>query len=201
MAEIYRIGSDDLIDRVSTFGGTNLTRASGCGDWDAQHYGTSQGFEFMGDRVKIPGGKQFGISNYAKTYDRLLPILYIANTPLTISTIIYENTLTSTNDSDEISFQVVSYHIDETHGNWYYYSTKTVNLNFVGAIDFKISYSTNFDKLYGMALIIKTSSTTSGYLTVGPRKVEIGNKATDWTPSPYDLVTYDSSNESLVFFQ
>ena len=24
MAEIYKIGSDDLIDRVSTFGGTNL---------------------------------------------------------------------------------------------------------------------------------------------------------------------------------
>lgn len=32
MAEIYRIGSDDLIDRVSTFGGTNLMRASGCSD-------------------------------------------------------------------------------------------------------------------------------------------------------------------------
>lgn len=29
---LYRIGSDDLIDRVSTFGGTNLMRASGCGD-------------------------------------------------------------------------------------------------------------------------------------------------------------------------
>ena len=26
MAEIYKIGSDDLIDRVSTFGGTNLFR-------------------------------------------------------------------------------------------------------------------------------------------------------------------------------
>lgn len=24
MAEIYKIGSDDLVDRVSTFGGTNL---------------------------------------------------------------------------------------------------------------------------------------------------------------------------------
>lgn len=26
MAEIYKIGSDDLVDRVSTFGGTNLLK-------------------------------------------------------------------------------------------------------------------------------------------------------------------------------
>jgi len=31
MAEIYRIGSDDIVDRVSEFGGTNLLRGSNTG--------------------------------------------------------------------------------------------------------------------------------------------------------------------------
>lgn len=200
MAEIYRIGSDDLIDRVSTFGGTNLMRASGCDDWDAQWYSTTQGFEFMGDRVKVPGGKNFTTSSYT-VYDRLLPISYFANTPLMCSVFIYENTLTSTNNTDKITLECTSYYIDETYGNWWYTTRDTVDLNTIGLANVKLSYNSNFKELYGMRLSINTTSATSGYLIVGPRKIEMGTKPTDWTPSPYDLVTYNSSSESLVFFQ
>lgn len=196
MAEIYRIGSDDLIDRVSTFGGTNLMRASGCSDWDAQWYSTTAGFEFMGDRIKIPGGADFKTSKASNLYTADHTFFCPIGTSILFSTYIYENTLTSENTNDKISFYY--YFLSGAGGSGS--SAKSFNLNTTGFVCFTAP-TFSYDQLKGIYFGPRTNSTVSGYITIGPLKVEIGSKPTDWTPSPYDLVTYDSSSESLVFFQ
>lgn len=196
MAEIYRIGSDDLIDRVSTFGGINLMRASGCGDWDAQWYASDQGFEFMGDRVKIPAGKNLAPSNQYNLYTNEL-FSCPPGTILTFSTYIYENTLTSEKSSDKLGFyRSIFQNNGSTSG-----IAKYFNLNTTGFVYFTSTQITSDDQIRGICFYPRVNSTVSGYITIGRLKVEVGTKPTDWTPSPYDLVTYDSSSESLVFFQ
>jgi hypothetical protein len=51
----------------------------------------------------------------------------------------------------------------------------------------------------GFTIDFDTTTSTSGYIIIGPVKLEIGNKPTDWTPAPKDLVTY--SDETIKFFQ
>ena len=45
---------------------------------------------------------------------------------------------------------------------------------------------------------ISTAAATSGSIILGPPKIEIGNKPTDWTPCPEDLIIYN--DETLTFF-
>lgn len=190
MAEIYRIGSDDLIDRVSIFGGTNLALATNYDQFGINTYDIKTNVTFLGNnKVKIEAGGR--LRRYANT------IVNFPNGPrsfkgtLVRSIPIYENTL------DTNAGFTVWYKTTATSGGGHGYSIPSQYTGFIYIIDTII----NETSLYGFSLEAYATEATSGYIVIGPLKVEIGNKPTDWTPAPEDLVTYDSSNESLIFFQ
>lgn len=190
MAEIYRIGSDDLIDRVSTFGGTNLALATNYNQFGINTYDTKKNVTFLdNNKVKIEAGGQ--LKRYSNT------IVNFPNGPrlfkgtLVRSIPIYENTL----DTD--GHFTVWFKTSATAGGGYGYSIPS---QYTGLI-YITNTLANETSYYGFSLDVYATEATSGHIIIGPLKVEIGNKPTDWTPAPEDLITYDSSNESLVFFQ
>ena len=191
--EIYQIDSNDIIDRVSTFGGTNLMRASGCSNWDVQYYRqdqTAYQVEFLGDRIKIPAGKQLSQNrlNYPNNISLNL------DEKVLFSFYIYENTLTSESTSDKIAINYGYFRTGSSTG-----TATSIDLSYTGL--FTQFWNVGAENILGFTLGITIPSTATGYIIIGPRKVELGSKPTDWSPSPYDLVTYDSTNQALVFFQ
>ena len=193
MADIYQIDSYDIIDRVSTFGGANLMRASGCSDWDAQYYHQDQTdyqVEFLGDRIKIPAGKQL----YQSRLDYPNNISLNLDEKVLFSFYIYENTLTSESTSDKIRIDYKYFRTGSSTS-----SATSIDLSYTGL--FTQFWNIGAENILSFTLGIQIPSTATGYIIIGPRKVELGNKPTDWSPCPYDLVTYDSTNQALVFFQ
>lgn len=195
MADIYQIDSYDIIDRVSTFGGTNLMRWSGCSELDKQ-YLQDQTIDFLGYGIKLlPGQTMTYTSTSVFYYPNNETIFIPAQTQLIISCFIYENTLTSENSSDKINSTYYQY-----YSGGQSQISPSFALNTTGLITYKNQDSSDRN-IKGTNFSISIPSTATGYIIIGPRKVEIGNKPTDWTPCPYDLVTYDSTNQALVFFQ
>ncbi len=197
MAEIYRIGSDDLVDRVSTFGGTNLVRGSNYDQFGIDTYYYKTGVTFLGDnKVKIEAGGRLNRSTTQQEKFRLTqPIIFDQNNKTIITSFyVYENTL-----NQDCICKLWYYH--DTDGAAGAYTVITVPAQetgfFKGTCDFAITTKDH----YGYLLDIRATNATSGYIIIGPVKIEKGTKPTDWTSSPYDLVTYDSSSQSLVFFQ
>lgn len=190
MAEIYRIGSDDLVDRVSTFGGTNLALATSYDQFGIDTYATKENVTFLGDnKVKIEAGGELnrGSSKIITNFPDGNPQLFSGN--YIISFYVYENTLNQNG-----SFAFYKKHNASSAGGQVY----TLSAQKTGLFTFLHPLNNSYYGFYGRWYF---PNATSGYIIISPLKFEKGTKATDWTPSPYDLVTYDSSNESLVFFQ
>lgn len=188
MAEIYKIGSDDLIDRVSTFGGTNLARSSDYDIFGADTYNTKTNVTFLGNnKIKIDAGGKLGRSN--TNYTQLPIIVPSLNKKSNWHFFVYENTL-----NEICKFQVGIQYSSAGSG----LTSINIPVNGTGLY----IKSATYDNIYGIYIsLIDASSATSGYIILGPLKYEIGTKPTDWTPCPYDLVTYNSTNSQLVFFQ
>lgn len=195
MAEIYQIDSYDIIDRVSTFGGTNLMRHSGCNELDKQ-YLEDQTIDFLGYGIKLLPGQTTTCTNANVFYYPNNETIFIpAQTQWTVSCFIYENTLTSENSSDKINSTFYRY-----SSNSSVQVSPSFELNTTGLITYT-NKETSDRNIRGTNFWISIPSTATGYIIIGPRKIELGKKPTDWTPCPYDLITYDSTNQALVFFQ
>lgn len=176
----------DLKDEVSSFGGTNLL--INC-DW--KNFNLRDSFSIhSGNSEILPDNK---LKIYANTDIRqgshINPLGF--NTPESFQTIcsfyVYENTLNN-------SF-TCAIHGDIPDSTWSGYGF-SIDSNFTGFYNHITSWTGSRS---GFSITFDTKASTSGYIIIGPVKLEKGNKPTDWTPAPKDLVTY--SDETIKFFQ
>lgn len=178
MAEIYKIGSDNLVDRVSTFGGTNYAQYSGPGV--VQSHLTS-GNEYIAINIgtaanNIPSGSTVTVS-----FDLEMKVV-TANPTL----LVY-----NTNNKGPMQFNDVSKTYTAATNttlkqHCVYTSTMTARSD--------ATLTNNFLEFY-------STYNTGNVFSISNLKLEKGNKPTDWTPAPQDLVTVDTTNDTLVFFQ
>lgn len=169
MADIYQIDSNDIIDRVSVFGNTNLALGT-----DYSNITNCASVTFLdNNRVKIPAGVSFSTANSKTNYDSTITVSnYHFHVP------IYENTL-----DDKATF--TAWRRDPN-------GTGATGNNDIVASGVTEEWNHSYPgphTVRGFYFAVSTTASTTGYITIGPLKVERGNKSTDWTPSPYDLVT------------
>ena len=88
------------------------------------------------------------------------------------------------------------------------FSTGEVEGNIVGIIPcsteiviFTYNENATYQALYIIYPELWSGLSNGGYIDIGGIKIEKGNKPTEWTPAPQDLVTVDTTNNTLVFFQ
>jgi hypothetical protein len=197
MAEIYKIGSNDLIDRVSTFGGTNLLVDT----WLATN--------------------QYGLSNCTASIvaDASAPIKSVVRLTLTDSTKNAHCYLTNmkTRVPMQQGEQYVASAWLKSSANMNRpsnimcecYSGTYTRLNNVNistswsrqSVVFTYNENATYQALYIIYPELWSGLSNGGYIDIGGIKIEKGNKPTEWTPAPQDLVTVDTTNNTLVFFQ
>ena len=201
MAEIYRIGSDDIVDRVSHFGRTNLLR----NNWLATNV--------------------YGLSNCTASVlaDNSAPAKYVVRLTLTDSTKNAHCYLS--NMKTRVSMESGKIYIASV---WLRSSANTTkpsniycecisgaylrlnNVNITTAwtrqsVVFTYNSDAQYQALYIVYPALWSGLSNGGYIDIGGVSVEKGadtlehTKPTDWTPAPQDLVTV--SDEQLVFFQ
>lgn len=179
MAEIYKIGSDDLVDRVSTFGGTNYAQYSGPG-LVVSHL--TSGNEYIAINIgtaanNIPSGSTVTVS-----FDLEMKVV-TANPTL----LVY-----NTNNKGPMQFNNASKTYTAAAN-----TTLKQHCVYTSTITARGSQATTTNNY----LEFYSTYNTGNVFSISNLKLEIGNKPTDWTPALEDLVTYDSSTSSLVFFQ
>lgn len=172
MAEIYKIGSNDIIDRVSEFGGTNLVansatavRLPSSGTATAQY--TFKTWSIY--TLPFVQGEQITISGKIEIHNGTFTTLGIR---------FYDSAITTNYAQESNSVPIV---------NGKFTWTSTVGATLAGKTDAKLLvYTGNWGATQGNAS------------TISELKLERGTKPTDWTPAPQDLVTI--SGTELQFF-
>jgi len=184
MAEIYRIGSDDIVDRVSEFGGTNLLRGSNTGqDWVYSTFSneiftrstTATTESFVSGKTTIPLelDTTYTFSAWLKTNGQVS----------SVEMFLYDAAVKT----------VKSKNLGSLTSDWAFYSwTVTMPSSWSSGTNATSIWNARFDNNGS-----KTSG-TEAILYVKHPKLEKGNKPTDWTPAPQDLVTI--SGTELQFF-
>jgi len=154
-------------------GGRNLFRYS---DFSNSFIWESISAVLDGNKVSLEESKEY-VQRY--TY---LPDCYIEQgTTVTLSCYIYENTL----DNDARFYYSVYPH-------WHYIP---IPQGFTGLWEHTVYITETLTRLcaeYDLRL------RTSGKFVVGPPKLEIGNKATTWSPAPEDIEAMNSVKDNLL---
>ena len=176
----------NLRDDVHTWGGRNLALATSYDQFDLNTYDVKTKTTILNNnRVKIEAGgwfRRYGntIANFSNA-PRLFQGDFIA------SIYVYENTL----DQDG-------------HISCWRKTTATGGGGVGGTIPAQttglitINMKNENGSYYGFTLDISLSNATSGYLVVGPFKVEKGNKPTDWSPAPEDIARVNGTQLILL---
>ena len=182
MAEIYRIGSDDLVDRISQFGGTNYFKWAGLDGYNKELQ--LNNYNNVGSFTQFTNSLQFDPS---LTVGQQYTISFDVISPNGATDIQLYN---SNGTPKYFNFHAGS--VATNVGNSWVHINKTItNVQYSGTA----TPSTN-TQIWRRIEIYAPSKMGVKIRNV---KVELGNKPTDWTPAPQDLVTI--SGEQLVFFQ
>ena len=169
----------NAVDNIDV-GGRNLLRRSDYSVYYGDNYyyrNGSTGVVFASDRVTIPFGNEVYLYPYTKQrINNVIP----SGTTVICSMDVYEQTITSGNHRVYVS----PLRSDNTV-NW-------SNIHNIAANDTgkHVWTFTTTEDTYGFVIDFDTRNSTSGGMTIGRVKVEIGNKATDWTPAPEDAQDY-----------
>lgn len=184
MAEIYRIGSDDLVDRVSQFGGTNLCLLT----QNAKICTKSSGVNYF-----IPIGlwtvSPIGRDRLTNTNNLYFTISFDWSAILVTTAFTMNCSLKYTSSSYGDSGATII----KTTGNSV--SAGTSSGHFC-----KTFTPSSGHRTYGTGFLLSgaANNETSANITVSNFKFECGTKPTDWTPAPEDLVTI--SGTELVLY-
>lgn len=192
MAEIYRIGSDDLVDRVSTFGGTNLIKKS-----NSFRTGSVQSTTTMVQTVENSIYKMVISAGNSSNWNSSWWATGFANDTGDLNNVLItgQQYTVSMTMKAEGNTKPPTLYLNSTNGYKQLQGTLSNNWSIVYYNFIWAANGTGSPHLGWSAI------TTASTYWIKNWKIEIGNKPTDWTPAPQDLVTYDSSSESLVFFQ
>ena len=196
----------DIKDNVSRFGGTNLLRYSAWGNaYEQGAFGPDKKTDvFQSDKIsfldyktiKIEAGVGFNpTASYPDGYSlnkdsALLSFCngFLDTDRFILSIWVYENTL---DGPLNLMFSLCRENGKSGYG-------KSILAGETGLKTWT-QLPSQSAKVKGFALTsIQTLEATSGHIILGPPKIELGNKPTEWTPCPDDIVNY--KDNSLIFF-
>lgn len=184
MAEIYKIGSDDIVDRVSTFGGTNLALATAtsktCTKGNTVSYFSPIGLWSVSTNGR---NKLTDTSN----------LYFVISFDWNATNVTTAFSMTCTLKYSSTSYSDSGATVIKTTGNAV--STGSSSGHFV-----KVFTPSDAQRTYGTQFLLGGAATADSTvnIVVSNFKFEKGNKSTDWTPAPEDLVTI--SGTELQFF-
>ena len=192
MAEIYKIGSDDLIDRVSTFGGTNLILKS-----NSFRAGSVQSASTMAQTIENNMYKMVISAGNSSNWNSSWWATGFANGTEDLNNVLTtgEQYVVSMMMKAEGNTKPPTLYLNSTNGYKQLLGTLSNNWTTV-YYTFTWAGSGTGSPHLGWSAI-----TTASTYYIKNWKIEKGNKPTDWTPAPQDLVTVDTTNNTLVFFQ
>lgn len=215
----------DLQDRISTFGGINLLKNTGFQiqftqneGWDTTKNGTLLASSW--------GGYNSGVTNASSVYHAHLKQFnneyvyeYIKTNSETWLGISQGAIQTKMIPGETYIFSWEEYHVSGTNRigtGLYYYLPNATSAAFHLGIDQdadvtrelnkwqKYTYTfiapINADWTKNMTWYMYGHYNNNGTFYMRHPKLELGNKATDWTPAPQDLVTYNGT-DTIEFFQ
>ena len=194
----------DLQDKVSTFGNENLLT-----DSDLYCYSSGQNAYFNKENYKFNGScaynrnavknEGFYVTNSSKYILNTQYIVHfdIENTSQNISKMyIYKNGtamgITTANSAvyiDDVYIGTMDVDLDCPFSDGQIHNVKLIFT----------PTTANTSTYKGIIIQLLKNSATAFNVKITNLKWEIGNKPTDWTPSCYDLVTYNSN--TITFFQ
>ena len=165
-------------------GGRNLLRRSDYSVYGASEYTYGSDATFSADRVTIPYGKQIWQAPYApQRISTVIP----QGTTVVCSVEVYKQTITDGSHRIYVSML----RSDDTV-NWSNVHTLEANTTGKQVWTYEVIEDT-----YGFVLYFDTRNSTSGEMILGRVKVELGNKATDWTPAPEDIQDEIDAKKSI----
>ena len=182
MAEIYRIGSDDIVDRVSKFSGVNILTNSK-GEFTGTIPSSScNDFKVWNSIVTVNPGEIWTLSFEAKAAtagSKMNSYFYNNSSNIVQASSCRSSIGTTTCGGDGgITWTLTTSYI-KYWVTWFFNTGAAATKNCI----------------VGRALSGTNNGTT---ITVKNPKLEKGTKPTDWTPAPQDLVTV--SGTELQFF-
>lgn len=163
-------------------GGRNLLRRT---DYSLYNYANGdynvtvpRRISFANDRITIGYGNEAYTRGYAKNkINGTLP----AGTKITCSVYVYEQSIPDGNH------RIYCSPITSADGTPSWTNVKVINKDFTGMLTWQYTIPDNYATVYGFVVDFDTRSSTSGQMVLGQVKIEIGDKATDWSPAPEDL--------------
>lgn len=177
----------NIRDDVHTWGGRNLMKRTCYSAFAPDNFnnGTATGVSFADEKAIIPYGKEVYHKNYVDNVIGLIP----SGTTLTCSIYIYEATAIGGNHKVYMS------PLTNTTGTVSWTNTKSIPSGTVGLVSWQWTTPADY---YGFVLDLDTRNDTAGQIIFGQAKVEIGNKATDWSPAPEDIAHINGTTLELL---
>lgn len=176
----------NLRDDVHTWGGRNWALATDYNQFDLSTYDVKTNTTILdNNRVKIEAGGR--LRRYGNTIANFPDAPRLCQGEFIASIYVYENTL------DQNGNITCWKKTTATSGGG---GGTTIPAQTTGLITLKLGNVNS--SYYGFSLEIQLTDATSGYLVVGPFKVEKGNKPTDWSPAPEDIAHVNGTQLILL---
>ena len=218
MAEIYKIGSDDLIDRVSQFGGRNLFRLTAMNDRSTfvsnSDTNFNKYFRFYNGSAAIHTFEQYSGEVYQDTIllnqAANLGIAFVRlNSEINLDPNSYYTISCWAKSTQTAKGLCIGLSYYNTSNSWVWRggsNSKTITAaNTWQYFIHTFKPDADIQAICYCFTIVGVASGTDTF-TIRQCKLEKGgaiaaeSKPTDWMPAPEDLVTVDTTNNALVIF-
>ena len=166
-------------------GGRNLLRRSDYAVYNTSDYNSNgNGATFSEDRITVPFGKEVFL--YPYTSQRISTVIP-SGTKITCSVYVYKQTIADGNHRVYVSPL-------RSNNTAYWVNIHNIGVNSTGRHTWTF---TTTEDAYGFVVDFDSRNSTSGEMILGRIKVEIGDKATDWTPAPEDARSEIDAKKSV----
>ena len=176
--------AQDAVDGIEV-GGRNLLRRSDYAVYNTSDYNNNgNGATFSEDRITVPFGKE--VFQYPYASQRISTVIP-SGTKITCSVYVYKQTIADGNHRVYVSPL-------RSNNTVYWSNIHNIDVNSTGRHTWTF---TTTEDAYGFVADFDSRNSTSGEMILGRIKVEIGDKATDWTPAPEDARSEIDAKKSV----